>query len=128
MFWRFPFILEPSIRDQITNLSRRIKEFSNYMFSMPQLSSSHIIISPNWDIHAGGWISEDRKTLLLIVVNGNEELPIDFKIIIKDLTSLGLVYGVGETDRGKESRIFIENGVFEGNLKEFDVGIFIFKR
>ncbi|CAG8593533.1 8096_t:CDS:2, partial [Diversispora eburnea] len=126
MFWRFPFILEHSTKDQITNLSKRIKDLSYYMTSMLQLPPSHIIISPDLNIYAGGWISEDRKTFLLIVVNGNEELLINFRITIKYLISLGLLYGVGETDRGKESRVFIENGIFEGNLEAYEVGIFIF--
>ncbi|RHZ90007.1 hypothetical protein Glove_9g141 [Diversispora epigaea] len=126
MFWRFPFILEHSTRDQITNLSKRIKDLSDYMLSMLQLSPSHIIISPDWNIYAGGWISEDQKTFLLIVVNDNKEFFINFRITIKDLISLGLLYGVDKTDCGKESQVFIENGIFEGNLKAYEIGIFIF--
>ncbi|CAG8559948.1 13104_t:CDS:10 [Acaulospora morrowiae] len=127
MFWRFPFILEHSINDQITTLSKRTKDLSDYMLSMSQLPPSHIIISPDCNINVGGWISGDQKTFLLIMVSGSEEF-LKIKITIKDLISYGFLYGVGETDREKESQVFIENGIFEGNLKAYEVGIFIFKR
>ncbi|CAG8471354.1 15900_t:CDS:2 [Acaulospora colombiana] len=104
--------------DQITVLSKKIKELSNYMLTTPKLPPSHIIISSNLDIHAGGWISENKNTLLLIVVNSNKGPITNFSITIKDLLPFGLLHGVGEIDSEKESHVFIENGIFESNLKE----------
>ncbi|CAG8656913.1 9568_t:CDS:2, partial [Ambispora leptoticha] len=128
MFWRFPFALNHSVKEQITNLSEEIKMLSNYILFMSQLPHSHIIISPAQSVYSGGWISKDQKTFLLIVTNGNENQSAKFRLIIKDLVSSGLLYGISKIDHEKKERVFIEDGVFEGSLKIYGVEIFIFKK
>ncbi|CAG8582156.1 37019_t:CDS:2, partial [Racocetra persica] len=128
MFWRFPFFLDRPVIDQITDLSKEIKELSNYILFMPQLSSSHIVISPDNDIYVGVWISKSQKNFLLIVVNGNEKLSANFKITINDLICFGLLHGIGRIDDEKNIKAFIKDGVFEGNLKKYGVGAFVFEK
>jgi hypothetical protein len=127
MFWRFPFVSDHSIEAPITQLSKEIKDLSSYIVSMRQLSPSHIIAS-NQCIYAGGWISKDKGTFLLIMVNGNEELSVSFSITVNDLIGLGLISGVDMLDHGEKDQVFIEDGVFQGNLNTYGLGIFIFKK
>ncbi|CAG8543946.1 2583_t:CDS:2 [Cetraspora pellucida] len=128
MFWRFPFFLDHSVIDQIIDLSKEIKELSNYLLFMPQLSPSHIVISPDNDIYVGVWMSKNQNKFLLIVVNGNKKLSVNFRITIKDLICLGLLPGIGRIDNETNIKVSIENGVFEGNLKKYGVGTFIFEK
>ncbi|RIB24350.1 hypothetical protein C2G38_2139286 [Gigaspora rosea] len=99
-----------TVIDQIVDLSKEIKDLSNYILFMPQLSPLHIIISPDNDVYAGVWMSKSQNDFLLITVNGNEKLSVNFRITIKDLVFLGLLHGVGKIDDETRTRVFIEDG------------------
>ncbi|RIB05901.1 hypothetical protein C2G38_555441 [Gigaspora rosea] len=128
MFWRFPFFLDQLVIDQIIDLSKVIKDLSNYILFMPQLSTSHIVVSPANNIFVGIWMAKNQSDFLLIVVNGNDKHSVNFKITIKDLICFGLLHGVEKIDNEKNIEVFIKDGVFEGTLGIYSVGIFIFKK
>ncbi|CAG8456624.1 13460_t:CDS:2 [Dentiscutata erythropus] len=128
MFWRFPFFLDHSVIDQIIDLSKEIKDLSNYILFMPQLSISHIIVSPANDVYVGVWMAKNKPEFLLIVVNGNDKLSVTFRITIKDLYCFGSLHGIGRIDDEKNVEVIIKDGVFEGNLNKYGVGTFIFKK
>ncbi|CAG8620513.1 44188_t:CDS:2 [Gigaspora margarita] len=128
MLWRFPFFLDQSVIDRIIDLSKVIKDLSNYILFMPQLSISHIVVSPANDILVGIWMTKNQPNFLLIVVNGNDNHSVNFKITIKDLICFDLLHGVGKIDNEKNIEVIIKDGVFEGNLGIYSVGTFIFKK